>query len=63
MLISLNFVGIAVLVVLDNLNPVVVWVKKESDIFHAAIGEALLPVNVQRLESRASSVQVVYGNA
>lgn len=55
--------GIAVLLVLDNLNPVIVRVKKESDILHAPIGETLLPVDVERLESRASCVQVVYGNA
>jgi hypothetical protein len=55
-------VGIAELFVLDNLDPIVVRIKKESDILHAPIGETLLPVDAERLETRASSVEVVYGN-
>lgn len=58
----LDFVGVAVLFVLHNLNPVVVWVKQKSDVLHASIGQTLLPIDAERLEARASRIQVVYSD-
>lgn len=55
--------GVTVLLILNDLNPVIVWVKDKSDILHPSIGEALLPVDIQRFKSGASGIQIVHGDA
>lgn len=59
----LDFVGVTVLLVLDDLNPVVVRIENESHVLHSSIGETLLPVDIQRFESLAGGVQIVHRNA
>ena len=48
--------------VLNHLNPVVVRVEDKGHGFHAAISQALLPVDIQALETFAGSIEVVDGN-
>jgi hypothetical protein len=45
---------------LDDLDPVIVWVKNKSYVFHAAVCKALLPVHTQVFEALAGCVEVVY---
>lgn len=48
--------------VLDNLNPIVVRIKQESNVFHSAISEALLPVATKLFEALASRAEFVNSN-
>jgi hypothetical protein len=45
--------------VLDDLNPVSIRVQDECNVLHAAVGQPLLPVDVERLETGAGGVEVV----
>jgi hypothetical protein len=49
--------------ILDDLNPISIRIKKEGYILHTAVGEPLLPVAAEVLKSLAGSVQVIHSNA
>jgi hypothetical protein len=49
--------------VLNDLNPVSIWIQEEGDILHPSIGEALLPADLQRLEASACRIKVIDRNA
>ncbi len=51
------------MLVLDNLNPIAIRVQNEGDVPHASICKPLLPVDIQRLETCASSVEIIDRNA
>lgn len=44
---ALDLVRIAILFILDDLNPVVVRVKDKGHIFHSSVCKPLLPIDVQ----------------
>lgn len=50
------------LFVLNDLNPVVVGIEHKSNILHASICQALLPVDTLVLESLASGIQIINGD-
>ena len=45
--------------VLDHLNPVAIRVQYKCHVPHATISQALLPVDVQALETSAGCVEVI----
>ncbi len=51
------------MLVLNNLNPIAIRVQNEGDVLHASICKPLLPVDIQRLETRTRSVQIINRNA
>lgn len=48
--------------ILNDLDPVTIWVKHKGDILHSAISQPLLPVNAEIIEASTSSVEVVDGD-
>lgn len=48
--------------ILNHLDPIAIRVKHEGHILHTAVGQTLLPVNIQRLEARAGRVEVIDGD-
>lgn len=48
--------------VLNHLNPVVVWVQDKRHRSHPAVSQTLLPVNIQALETITGGTQVVNGD-
>ena len=48
--------------VLNNLNPIAVWVINEGNSPHPTVSQTLLPVNIQGLEAVASRMQIVDRN-
>lgn len=49
----------AELLILNNLNPVSIWVQNKSNVLHTAICQSLLPVDIQSLEALTRGVDVV----
>lgn len=49
--------------ILNDLNPVVVWVEDKRDILHSPVREPLLPVHILVLEPLARRIEVVDADA
>lgn len=49
--------------ILDQLNPVVIGIKNKRNVLHAAIRQSLLPVDLETLQTLASSLDVINRHA
>jgi hypothetical protein len=49
-------------IILNNLDPIVVWVQDERNKLHTAICEPLLPVDLEVLKSLTGSINIIDGD-
>lgn len=48
--------------ILNHLNPIAIRIQNERHVLHATVSQALLPVDIHRLEARARRVEVIDRN-
>lgn len=62
-LLALYAVLVTVLVILYNLDPVAIRIKQECHVPHATVCKSLLPITLEILETLASSIKIINGDA